>query len=277
MNNTPASIIKDILTSKGLMFAHGTAWGCYLTSLPDGDLVQHNSFCMYDLPSLLEPRTFSGMAAERFHVQLRCRSYDPNAGWTRMSDVANAMDGAKNMSGTLRGVPYFVPAVRRSSVTPVGIEPGTKRRFMHTLAMDFVCFEGQAAMDLGNSLPSYQAPVNNSWNNAFQAIAATNIPSGSFVHLLANGSLVLADRELGLPAVGVVRAATMLGSEATVENNDIVNGYSGLTIGTTYFLGTLGRIDTNPGTGPILQRIGTASAADALSVSVLEHINVLTE
>ena len=106
------------------------------------------------------------------------------------------------------------------------------------------------------------------------ATAGEALTAGDFVNEHSNAgvwSARLADNSNGRPATGFVKAAFASATAATVYPLDATNDQlSGLTIGTTYFLGTAGGVlavpldGTGATTGLIDQQLGTARSATEL-------------
>lgn len=106
------------------------------------------------------------------------------------------------------------------------------------------------------------------------SVATENLGSSTFVAGAAGG--VSAAYGPSRPAIGFVKAATMLGQSAQVFPGGELNGLSGLTVGATYYLGTTpGSITATPPTVGLFQSVGTAMTADTLLVEISDPIHLV--
>lgn len=112
--------------------------------------------------------------------------------------------------------------------------------------------------------------------------ASEAIAAGKLVNIYANAGVVnvrLADNSNGRPAHGYVLAAAASGAAATVFDLDGVNSQlTGLTPGSTYYLGTAGGVitpalDSTTATGgSIDQKIGVALSATELDTDDYDYV-----
>lgn len=102
-------------------------------------------------------------------------------------------------------------------------------------------------------------------------VSSENLAAGAFVNLFLNGGVITArnadSTTNAKPAVGFVLTSVTSPASATVfalgQNNTAVTS---LTIGSTYFLNTVGTLTTTPPgtTGNIVQEIGIATLTTAI-------------
>lgn len=128
------------------------------------------------------------------------------------------------------------------------------------------------ALDNTGKIDSTMIPT--AAGNSRAVPASEALAAGAFVNLFSNaGALGVrnADNSNNRPANGYVTAAVASGAQATVYDIDGINsGLTGLTIGTTYYLGTGGGTIATPldatsaATGLIDQRLGIAVSATEL-------------
>lgn len=76
----------------------------------------------------------------------------------------------------------------------------------------------------------------------------------------------------GNAAVAIIRNAATAGAQTKIYKDGSVNGFSGLTPGARYFLGTDGVITETPPTSGIYQALGTAASATILIVEIGEPV-----
>lgn len=100
--------------------------------------------------------------------------------------------------------------------------------------------------------------------------AGAALSSNTLVHINGAGNAVKADAVLGLPAHAFTRVAVPNGDSFDAYQIGSFNGMAGLTPGQDYWLGTNGNVTSIPPTAPstLNQKVGTASAADRLSLSI---------
>jgi hypothetical protein len=100
---------------------------------------------------------------------------------------------------------------------------------------------------------------------------STAIGGHRLVHIQSSGLAVVADSTLGLEAHAFTFAAVGAGQPFEGFPMGAFNGFTGLTVGSDYFLGAAGLpvlTPPQPPTHQILQHIGRASAADTMAVAV---------
>lgn len=97
------------------------------------------------------------------------------------------------------------------------------------------------------------------------------VGSSTFVHLSAAGAVPAYSPSR--PAHGFVKQSTPQGGQVYMYTGGTLNGLTGLTVGSSYFLGSsAGQITATPPTTGFLQRIGIAVAADTIAVEVSDPI-----
>jgi len=112
----------------------GSDWPLYVNHMPDGKDAIDNCGTLYDTTGTKDGRLMSGVVPQHFGIQLRIRSLGNQAGYVKIEDLAAAMDGVRSVEFTLDGEDYIIQNVSRtSSVIPLGIEGGTKRRYLFTI------------------------------------------------------------------------------------------------------------------------------------------------
>lgn len=115
-----------------------------------------------------------------------------------------------------------------------------------------------------------------------QAAASEALGVGKFVNLFNDAGVLkarLADNSNGRPADGFVKTAVESAAMATVYPLDAINGQlTGLTVGSTYFLGTAGGVITpalnaaTAATGLIDQKLGKAKSATELLTDDFDYV-----
>lgn len=106
---------------------------------------------------------------------------------------------------------------------------------------------------------------------AVTVTASENISAGALINFWLNGATLnmrnADNTSTGKAADGFVTSAVTNGSSGTAFVAGLNTALSGLTIGATYYLGTVGTITTTPpaaASGSIVQAVGKATAANTL-------------
>lgn len=159
--SSPAVVLRQFLLDEGLVVLSGSTgdWWGFIESMPDGDPKSptysanciDNVVCLYNRPSGKDGRLMrGGKVLDRFSVQIKVRATDPVGGWRQMAKICAFIDGVQNRSvqpantksnrgHQLDGTVYTIPSISRSGIIPMGMEPGTKRRFFYAVNCTMVC------------------------------------------------------------------------------------------------------------------------------------------
>lgn len=109
----------------------GEAWPLYVNHLPDKE---SNAGLMSDTPGIKDGRYMIGFTPQKFGVQLLMRSLDNQIGYAKIEDVAADLDAVINVELSLDTGDYVIQNVSRASpVISLGLEEGTRRRFLFTV------------------------------------------------------------------------------------------------------------------------------------------------
>lgn len=139
MTNSPAKILAQHMISGGTLGDPGASslsWPLYVGHMPDQTGVPDNAAAIYDVEGLKDGRLMEGTTIFHYGVQVRIRSRTFDAGWTKIQAVATAADAIKQAQVVIGGNTYTIAGV--SQVGPalfLGLEGGTKRRFLFTINM----------------------------------------------------------------------------------------------------------------------------------------------
>ncbi len=111
-----------------------STWPLYITHLPDGRGVEDDCGLMSDTPGLKDGRYMDGEVPQHPGVQLMIRSLTFDEGYAKIEDVASDLDVVIGFEISLASGDYRIENVSRTSpIIPLGIEEGTKRRFLFTI------------------------------------------------------------------------------------------------------------------------------------------------
>ncbi len=131
---TPASIIAYyIINTLGKMSDPGSGsafplWVSHLQGKPS------NAGAIYDVPGIIEQRQMSGLVPTHQGIQIKIRAIYSEIGYAKIEDIASALDEVFDESVEIGVEEYVIQNIGRSSpIVPLGIEEGTKRRFLFTI------------------------------------------------------------------------------------------------------------------------------------------------
>lgn len=116
-------------------------------------------------------------------------------------------------------------------------------------------------------------------NSEVTVTAGEDLAAGDMVYVSGSGevSKAVATSEVGHVAIGAAKAAAMSGSDAVIVIQGVVEGYTGLTAGSLYYLSeTAGEVtDTAPtDEGSYVLPVGVAITDTSLAINVLSAIQV---
>ena len=117
------------------------------------------------------------------------------------------------------------------------------------------------------TLPPAPSPADETIGSA---IAAIDIGSGRFLHIRADGMAIYADASIGFEAHCYTKQAVVAGDPVTLSVGPVLDGLSGLTVGSTYWLSatTPGLYTDTPPTPGLVQRLAFAIKTDTLIVEI---------
>jgi hypothetical protein len=135
MNVSPATIIADYLIGEGLLTDpdDSGSWPVYVGTLPDGDDVSHDAVGCIDTTPVRDGRTMGEAPLFHFGVQLLLRASDYNTGYSKASDLQDALASVDDAEEVVddSGTTYTLVNVSDASgIVCLGQEEGTRRRMM---------------------------------------------------------------------------------------------------------------------------------------------------
>ena len=130
---SPAAILRLLLIDDSLVTTPSgeLPWPIYVNSMPDGDLIQHDSIAIYDVNSNKDGRLMIGTVIQHYGVRLsvRCETYTD--GWQKLDYISSVLNLNTNEDVESDGITYRIHnATRTAPIEPLGNEDGTKRRFV---------------------------------------------------------------------------------------------------------------------------------------------------
>lgn len=134
MNHSPAYILAQHLIAESLLSdpsGSGT-WPGFVASLPDGDSVDDDAAALVDTAPVKDGRIMGGDPLFHHGCQIVLRSSEFNAGYSKIDALAAAFADVDDTEVTIEsGVTYTVASVTQiSGILSLGMEPGTKRRWL---------------------------------------------------------------------------------------------------------------------------------------------------
>ena len=134
LSESPASVLSTYIVSLGYMTVPSASsdWPLYISHLPDGDEVNDDAGALFDTTPLKDGRLMTGPIVQHFGVNLMIRSIDYDDGWDKINEISSAFDAVAQETVTRNSVDYLIENIARGGVNPIGIEEGTKRRYLFT-------------------------------------------------------------------------------------------------------------------------------------------------
>lgn len=135
---SPASIMRAYLIENDIGDITDPSdkgdWPLYISHLPDSRSVKTNAGAIYDTTGTSDLRSMTGQGYMHPGIQIRIRSRDYETGYTKIEDIANALDKVSFSTITIGSLEYRIQNVSRSSpIVSLGVESGTTRRFHFTV------------------------------------------------------------------------------------------------------------------------------------------------
>ena len=138
MNHPPSAILTEYLTDDSTKPFTAPVeeldWPLYMTSMPDGDNVEDDCGVVYDTVGEKLDRTMDGVVLFLWGIQIKLRASDYEVGWAKATEVQDLLETLHQQSVTIDTTTYEVESMIESApVISLGVEPGTKRRYLFTL------------------------------------------------------------------------------------------------------------------------------------------------
>lgn len=138
LKHSPATIIKELLTSSDFGYftdpiEHGF-WPLYIGHMPDGDLTKDDCGAVYDTSGVRDGRLMEGEVIFHYGLQLKIRSAHFADGWEKANAVASRLAQVKRELIEVEDTEYRIDNLSQTTqIIPLGLEEGTKRRFLSTI------------------------------------------------------------------------------------------------------------------------------------------------
>ena len=134
---SPAYILSQYLIEEAAIMtipSDDGSWPLYVNHMPDGREVADDCGVLYDTAGAKDGRLMTGVVIEHLGIQLRLRSLENQAGYAKAETIVSDLDAILNTELTIGSDDYIIHNVSRTSpIIPLGIEGGTKRRFLFTV------------------------------------------------------------------------------------------------------------------------------------------------
>jgi len=136
MTHPPSKVFQSYLIDEGIFIAPGDSgsWPAFISSTPESP---DQCGTIYDTAGTLDGIIQkTGEQIEHFGLQVRIRS-SPNAyeaGWNKAREIYDQAGQVRQVAVTVDGADYVIRALTpTTTVTPLGVEEGTKRRELFTV------------------------------------------------------------------------------------------------------------------------------------------------
>ena len=131
---SPASILAYYIINELAELTEpsdGSTWPLWISHMQDKP---SNAGAIYDTPGVIEQREMSGSVPTHQGIQIRIRAVNYETGYAKIESIASALDEVFDESVEIGSEEYVFQNIGRSSpIVPLGIEEGTKRRFLFTI------------------------------------------------------------------------------------------------------------------------------------------------
>ena len=131
---SPASILAYyIINTLAKMTdpSDGSAFPLWISHMQDKP---SNAGAIYDTSGILEQRQMSGLVPIHQGIQIRIRTVRYETGYAKIEDIASALDEVFDETVEISPEEYVIQNISKTTpIIPLGIEVGTKRRFLFTI------------------------------------------------------------------------------------------------------------------------------------------------
>ncbi len=125
-----AYYIRNTLATMSVPSA-GISWPLFVQHIPDSP---SDAGSLYNTAGIIDGREMVGSVPIHQGIQLRIRSLSEETGYAKIEDVASALDEVFDESVEIDPEEYNIQNVSRTTdIVSLGIEGGTKRRFLFTV------------------------------------------------------------------------------------------------------------------------------------------------
>jgi len=138
LGSSPAFILSEYIINEISALTNpdnNGEWPLYTNYMPDGDDVESDCAAMYDTAGILNGRLMrTGEVIKHPGLQLRLRSLGGEIGYAKIEGVALSLDSIAGETLVVSGSTFKILNMRRTTeIIPLGLERGTKRRFLFTV------------------------------------------------------------------------------------------------------------------------------------------------
>lgn len=138
MVDPPALILSKqlIVDTAFTVPSAASAWPLYVASMPDGPEggnVPDNAGAIYDTGGVKDGRYMDGTNVWHPLLQIKFRSTSYLTLWALVNAVEIALAALKNAAITVNATDYVIVSTTQSHPISLGLEKGTKRRFLIVL------------------------------------------------------------------------------------------------------------------------------------------------
>jgi len=143
ISDSPSLIIQKHLIAQGIFTlpSEDDTWPIYVSSLPDGNDVEDNAALVKDEAPRNE-RVMAGDVVQHFGISIQVRALDYETGYLMLQDVLIDLSAVHKTTVVVSANSYYFWAASRfGGVTNLGMEDGTKRRYLFELKCDITLEE----------------------------------------------------------------------------------------------------------------------------------------
>lgn len=132
ITHSPAAIIADFLIAEGVFTdpSADSSWPLFIAHEPNSP---DECGTIYTTTGVDDGRLMTGVNILHHGIQIRVRGDDYDAAWLQLQDALDSLEGLNNESVVIDSSTYTVFNTSQTGpAIPLGVEPGTRRRFLFT-------------------------------------------------------------------------------------------------------------------------------------------------
>ena len=136
LQHTPCFILGSYLIAEAIVSlpSLGSDWPLYKSALPDGENVEDDAGAIYDTTPMIDRRVRGGFPNTHYGLQIKIRANDYETGKAKASAILSSLQDIQNSEVEFGDYVYEIRAANPTSgIIPLGLEQGTKRRYLFTL------------------------------------------------------------------------------------------------------------------------------------------------
>lgn len=136
LQHTPCFILGSYLIAEAIVSLPSLSddWPLYKSSLPDDQNVEDNASAIYDTTPIIDARIRRGFPNTHYGLQIKIRASNYEIGKTKALNIFSSLQDIQNSGVEFDDYIYEILAANLTTgIISLGLERGTKRRYLFTL------------------------------------------------------------------------------------------------------------------------------------------------